>query len=318
MTATADPVSGTNGRAERVAALRYEYESRDKVVIEACDLCGGQEWVVVAQRDRYGFLAQATACRNCSLTVLNPRMTASEYERFYRSVYRPLVSAYHGRRIDARTVQVEQGAYARELEVLLEPCLTALGGGAFLDVGGSTGVVAAHLARRFSLHPTVLDPAGDEVSEARSLGIETVTAFVEDWDPGDRRFRVIGLFQTIDHLLELGRTLRKLREIIEDDGLFIVDIVDFRAAYLKRWSVEDAIKIDHPYSLTEETAVAALARAGFRPVRTWYSADHHLVGYACRPMDPDANARPDADQVDRFFRELRFVQNAPRPGAPPS
>jgi hypothetical protein len=318
VTATADPVPGTAGRAERIAALRYEYESRDKVVVEACDLCGGQEWVVIAQRDRYGFPAQATACRDCSLTILNPRMTASEYERFYRSVYRPLVSAYHGRRIDAQTVQAEQDAYARELEVLLEPCFKASGGGAFLDVGGSTGVVASHLARRFSLRPTVLDPAGDEVSEARSLGIETVTAFVEDWDPGDRRFRVIGMFQTIDHLLELDRTLRKLRDIIDADGLFIVDVVDFRAAYLKRWSVEEAIKIDHPYSLTEDTAVAALARAGFRPVRTWYSADHHLVGYACRPVEPVPDAKPDPERVDRFFRELRFVQNAPRPRPTPS
>ena len=49
------------------------------------------------------------------------------------------------------------------------------------------------------------------------------------------------------------------------------------------WSVEAAVKIDHPYSLTEETVKAYLARAGFRPVRKAYSAGHHLAAYVCRP-----------------------------------
>jgi hypothetical protein len=49
VTTTALQLSGSDGRADGIAALRYEYESRDKVVIEVCDLCGGQEWVVVAQ-----------------------------------------------------------------------------------------------------------------------------------------------------------------------------------------------------------------------------------------------------------------------------
>jgi hypothetical protein len=102
--------------------------------------------------------------------------------------------------------------------------------------------------------------------------------------------------------------------VIADDGLLLVDIVDFRANYLKYWSIESALKIDHPFSLTEETAEAYLARAGFEPVKRSYSADYHLVLYVCRPCTPDPDALPAPDSVARFFREVRFVQNAPRPG----
>ena len=37
--------------------------------------------------------------------------------------------------------------------------------------------------------------------------------------------------QTVDHLLDINTTLHKVRELMSDDGIFFVDIVDFRAAY---------------------------------------------------------------------------------------
>jgi len=89
--------------------------------------------------------------------------------------------------------------------------------------------------------------------------------------------------------------------------------VDFRAAYLRNWSVEDATKIDHPYYLTQETAEAYLRRAGLAVVAVDYAADHLHVSYLCRPVAPFAAALPDAAAVAELFREIRFVQNAPRP-----
>ena len=58
-----------------------------------------------------------SSARACSLRLafLSPRPTAEAYAAFYRAIYRALVSAYHGRRIDADTVQDEQPEYAAEL-----------------------------------------------------------------------------------------------------------------------------------------------------------------------------------------------------------
>jgi hypothetical protein len=53
-------------------------------------------------------------CRRCGLGFLSPRLTA-RVRAFYEDVYRRSVSAYHGRRIDAETVQVDQRDYADEL-----------------------------------------------------------------------------------------------------------------------------------------------------------------------------------------------------------
>ena len=299
-------------RRQRIASLGYEYETQPKQALTACNLCGASQFVVLTHRDRYGFPAQAHACHRCGLVFLNPRMTAEAYGHFYDGVYRPLVSAFHGRLIDARTIQAEQRDYATERAEFIRPFMTRRSDATLLDIGGSTGVVAHHFAREFGLKGTLIDPAPLEVEQARQLGLETITGLVEEHDFGRRRFGTVIICQTVDHLLDVAGTLARVRQILADDGLLFVDIVDFRAAYLRNWSVEDAVKIDHPYYLTEPTMMAYLRSSGFEVLRSDYAADHLHVSYACRPGIGDEDAMPSAASVEALLREVRYVQNAPR------
>ena len=299
-------------RRERIAALGYDYSSQPFEVQTACNLCGASNFVVLTHRDRYGFAARSHACRTCGLVFLNPRMTAEGYARFYDGVYRPLVSAFHGRLIDAHTIQAEQRDYAVERAEFIRPFFARSSRRTMLDVGGSTGVVAHHFSREFGLQGTLIDPAPLEVEQARRFGLETMTGLIEAHDFGARRFDVVVICQTVDHLLDVAGTLDRVRQLLTDGGLLFIDIVDFRAAYLRNWSVEDAVKIDHPYSLTEPTMNAYLERAGFEVLRADYAADHLHISYVCRPATARRGALPDPDGVSRFLREIRFVQNAKR------
>jgi hypothetical protein len=128
---------------------------------------------------------------------------------------------------------------------------------------------------------------------------------------GIRQFDVVVLCQTVDHLLDVAGTLHRLHDLISPRGVFFVDIVDFRAAYLRNASVEAAIKIDHPYYLTEATMTAYLARTGFDVVRADYAADHLHVSYIARPTRPLADALPPAESAVSLWHEVRSVQNAP-------
>ncbi|MCX6553087.1 MAG: class I SAM-dependent methyltransferase [Acidobacteria bacterium] len=301
-------------RAERIAALGYAYADQPTSPIPACNLCGHAGFVVVTHRDRYGYPARAMGCRRCGLVFLNPQMTADAYKRFYVSAYRPLVSAYHGRVIDAKSIQAEQRSYAVERGEFLDPFLRDAGYATLLDIGGSTGVVSHAWTTRFGLNGTVIDPSPLEIEEARALGLDTVTAIIEDWDAGGRVFDTVVMCQTVDHLLDIRGTFAAVRRLLRPDGVFFVDIVDFRAAYLRNWSVEEAIKIDHPYYLTDATMTAYLRRAGFDVLRTDYAADHLLVGYVCRPCVPATDSLPDPASVATLLDEARLVQNAPRGG----
>jgi len=299
-------------RTERIGALGYDYPGAAKTRVASCNLCGGSVFVGLTHRDRYGYPASASGCSRCGLVFLDPVMTADAYAAFYINTYRPLVSAFHGRLIDARTIQQEQREYAVERGDLLAPYLEGRQYRTLLDIGGSTGVVADAFVRRFGLHGTVIDPAPLETVQAQALGLETIEGLIEHVDLGARRFDVVILCQTVDHLLDIAGTLARVRELLNPEGLFFVDIVDLRAAYLRNWSIEDAVKIDHPYYLTEATMVAYLTRAGFAVARSDYAADHLHVSYVARPATPRPDDLPTVSVADELWREIRFVQNAPR------
>ena len=300
-------------RQNRIAALAYDYAAQPHERVTHCNLCYGSVLVTLTHRDRYGYPAQASACARCGRVFLHPRMTAHAYGRFYDGTYRPLVSAFHGRTIDALSIQGEQQEYAADRAATIRPFVRGAGLRTMLDIGGSTGVVAAHFAKEFGVDGTLIDPAPLEVEQARAFGLETITGLVEEHDFGVRRFDFVIICQTVDHLLDVGGTLRRVRELLSDRGQLFIDIVDFRAAYLRNWSVEDATKIDHPYYLTQNTMEAYLRRAGFGIVKVDYAADHLHVSYLCRPANPVPDALPDPVAVRDLFREIRFVQNAPRP-----
>jgi hypothetical protein len=58
---------------------------------------------------------------------------------------------------------------------------------------------------------------------------------------------------------------------------------------------------------------AYLRRAGFAIVKVDYAADHLHVSYLCRLAPPSPDALPDPSAVRDLFREIRYVQNGPRP-----
>jgi SAM-dependent methyltransferase len=296
-------------RSDRIEALGYDYAAQPKQVRRRCNLCGFDRFVTLVHGDRYGYPARADGCLRCGLVFLNPVMTPDAYTRFYLGVYRPLVSAYHGRLIDARTIQAEQRDYASALAELLAPRLEKWGGRSLLDVGGSTGVVAHHLKERFGLAATVLDPAPLEIEVAQRLGLQTVIGFVEDYDSDGTSYDLILLCQAVDHLLDVSLSLHKIRDLVSPDGLFFVDIVDFRAAYRRSGSIEGAIKIDHPFYLTDETMQVYLRRSGFDVLAVDYAADHLHVGYVCAPGGSEADRLPTVASVDAQWREIRAIQN---------
>jgi SAM-dependent methyltransferase len=304
--------AGRESRAARISAVGYDYAGRELEVVVACNLCGATTAVAAADHDRYGYPAMMRVCTRCGLGFLSPRLTAAEYADFYRSVYRPLVSAYHGRRIDAETVQVEQRQYATQLVGFLSEHLEQAPA-SILDVGGSTGAVAATLVEAFGSGATVLDPSPDELAVAAGRGLEIIAGFAEDLGGGDRKWDLVLLCQTIDHLLDVALTLSTLRAAVGPEGRVFVDILDLAAVLQRHARIEEAVKIDHPFYLTAPTARAFFARAGLEVVAERATDDGHL-GFL---LAPGAPREPDwaqlADSADALIALVHDGQAPPSP-----
>jgi hypothetical protein len=136
----------------------------------------------------------------------------------------------------------------------------------------------------------VLDPAPDELEVAAAAGMETIAGFAEDFDPAGRTWELVLLCQTIDHLLDIGATLRAMRRMLGPGSRAFVDVLDVGFMARRRGSIEGAVKVDHPYYLTRVTAEAYFRRTGFSVEAERMSDDGHW-GFLLAPGD---EAEPDA------------------------
>lgn len=278
----------TPTQAERVAAVGYDYAGRAKEEFRNCNLCGHDAFALITDRDRYGFEARTHLCLKCGLGFMSPHLTPAEYRHFYAHYYRPLCSAMmgNGQSENMEALVDDQKVYARWLhENLLSRYITPQHA-TLLDIGGSTGVVASYVARHSAVTPIVLDPSRDELDTAERAGCETIHALWEDYEPdSSQQYDVVLLCRTIDHLLDVAGSLRKIRRIVRPGGLFYVDIVDFPSLAHTCNCISRATKIDHVYYLSHVPTVAYLQQAGFEPVAVDCSRNER-IGYLCRPCEP--------------------------------
>jgi len=295
-------------RIQRIKKVNFSLHEQSKIRIEECNLCGSRDFIILTKKDRYDFVNNAYACRDCGLVFLNPVMTSEACREFYKNDYRKLVSAYHGKEISADTLFEEQEVYGKELCGFMEPFVRGRELKSLLDIGGSTGVVTNEFVVKFNLEGTVLDSAPLEIDKAKQFGFKTITKMLSEIrEEQQHKYDIIIMCQTIDHLLDIAADLHKTREMISDHGLFFVDILDFRAVYLQENSIQKSVKLDHPFYLTEHTIEAYLKKSGFKILRSEHVKNH--VGYLCRPCIPDKHYLPEKHSISEMFREIRYIQN---------
>jgi len=218
-------------------------------------------------------------------------MTTEGYRLFYQKYYRPLVSYYLKQKVDSTTIIKEQKKYAQEIFGWIERYLPSPKRVfEILDVGGSTGVVAKVFKENleaigFSVEATVIDPSPDELAVAKMSGLETIEGLVEEKDIQKRRWDLVLMCQTIDHLMDAAKTISTIRSSLREHSLFFVDIVDWEYMVSCK-GVQGSLKIDHPFNFTRQTTIPFLEGKGFRIVSESVLSDDHLVGFLCGKAKP--------------------------------
>lgn len=268
-------------------AAIWDYAAQPTEMLRECPLCETRVLDMVQVRDRYGYLVWLCWCRKagdptfdreiqstgCGLKFLNPRMTADAYAAFYLGPYRAIVAEReraNGREpMSDEKLRRMQGHYALDLAEWLWNYVVGQRD-TLLDIGGSTGIVARMLGAVFNVKPTVLDPAAHELPD----DIEALPMLIEDFDPSGRKWDLVTMCQTVDHLLDIPGTLRKVRGLLADGGRFFVDILDHDKV--------KELKIDHPFYLTPSVMERFLRQAGFGIVAIQRAADPRHVRFLCR------------------------------------
>ncbi|QLC26646.1 class I SAM-dependent methyltransferase [Parasphingopyxis algicola] len=175
----AGPVLALTGRQleARAAFVGKLAEGEYSMVWQACVVCAGTQFVIIAERDRYDLPVQTCICRECGLVQLNPRLRPNDYKDFYATLYRDL---YVGRTLDLREFFRKQQRIGARIRRYLGDDVHWGPGTRILEVGTGAGGTLEYLCR----------------DGAIGLGLDLDASYLEY---GRQRWLNLRL-ETIDHL----------------------------------------------------------------------------------------------------------------------
>lgn len=226
--------------------LQFEY-------LHECPICGAQEetWALDETGDiiSHGMHVIFRKCSECGMAFQNPRPTEESVIKAYKdNSYREMMVIGHGGAHPAE-IKLQSIRARRIVAIFKEENLTPA---RYLDVGSSLGLLTYQVYKAFDC-----EAWGHELSdEYRDLasGFEG-TNYVAELEDLDGKFDIITSIHVLEHLIDPVVQLKKLRELLTDDGVLILECPDGRNT--------TGMSVWHYVIFIFETMKNALEEAGF-------------------------------------------------------
>ncbi len=259
-----------------------------------CNLCGGDNVLLLSERGRFGLPVRNVVCVRCGLIWVRPRPTADEMARYYAEDYR----AHYGsvRQPDRNGKLVAPGDPGWEAHLDHQAGVQAHNAGAgaglgpgrrVLEVGSKDGRTLAAMRHRWGVEVQGVEPDDEQAGFAEARDVPTFTGVVEDFSPGDVRYDLIMLFQVLEHLHEPLATLVRLSSWLAPGGRLVVEVPNADQPYGRLEA--DFLQNAHLHTFRPNTLVALFRRAGLRTTAVHNHEALQVNGVVAGPPVPFAD-----------------------------
>jgi SAM-dependent methyltransferase len=191
-----------------------------------CVICGSKYFVEHKKASRFLNLKKpfrVVHCRTCDLLWLNPRPTIAGYKKLYSGdFYFTKSNEIPGNYEEYVLKRIPHFAYrVRRLKNIFLNGEIKL-----LDIGSATGEFV-DISRRNGIKAVGLDVSAHVVKKAiRNYGNYFYQGDLDSFpsDLENLKFDVVHLNHTFEHFLEPTSSLKKMRDLLEDDGILIIEV----------------------------------------------------------------------------------------------
>jgi 2-polyprenyl-3-methyl-5-hydroxy-6-metoxy-1,4-benzoquinol methylase len=251
---------------------RDRYPLRQNGERQPCNLCGGEDRVVVRTRDRYLNRLVNVMCRHCGLVFLDPMPNDADIDTYYRHFF--WSASQGGDEPPAkRILRDTRNAHWRldRITPVVKP------GARILDVGSGSGAFLGQ-AKKAGFAVEGIEPnIGYARYTERTFGVKVHTAPLNDVDFGDRKFDLITCSHALEHMRDPFGALRRFHTLLEPDGHIDIAVPDLGEA---NSSPLRHLHSGHLFGFTHETLIMMAAKAGFETI----DESRHCTLHLCRRL----------------------------------
>lgn len=265
-----------------------------------CNLCNSNEYELFKEIDSH----RLVKCKRCGLVYLNPRLTPrQEVNEEYSADYYIKIFL----RQESKTkeeIEEEVNKNIGRAEEISGECNK---GGKILDIGCGLGFFMACL-KRYGWDVTGIDISEWATNFAKEkLGLNVFTGIIENIE-FNTQFDVITIYHVLEHLSDPLKTLRRITEIIANEGILIIkgpNLASFDAIWHGRnWRGYD--DRTHRYYFTPKTYEMILEKAGFfiqKMIFQYWNLATHLMEMR---LGNGMRADHSPDVLERFNKSKEY------------
>ncbi len=262
-------------------------------------LCGSEKFKLIAKYDRYSMLQDTVICKECGFILSNPRMTDEEYKRFYETdTYRKCYESFDY--LEGYLARYDGSAGRHILDIVLK-VKKAGQISKILEFGTGGGWnLLAFKEKGYDVTGYDYSPSLVELGRKHGLNL-----FQGTTDSIKGKFDVIILSHVIEHFTDLGTSMSKLKEHLNENGIFYIevpDVKDFGMGHLQN---------AHTYYFTLPTLEFYVSKCGLKLIHHETAQGEHLV--TIFTLGADALGRnflkDEFGKMDRIIRRYRVKRS---------
>ena len=244
----------------------------------SCNICGSNERTILIKTP-----FDLVRCERCGLVYVTPRPAEEELAGLYS------FDRYHIAQRDEKRQRKDLRKFERRMRIIMSYRPDR---GRILDVGCSTGLFLRK-AEEYGWRAYGIDISEDAARYAReNYGLNVIGGKIEtsDFKPGF--FDVITFFDSLEHMADPLRALRRARELLKEGGLIVITTPDISgllpmATYLilaKRFGIwHHPSPPAHLYEFSKVTVRKLLKKAGFKTI--YISSEQIPMGYSVGKLE---------------------------------
>lgn len=276
----------------------------------ACCVCGGRNFEILSEKDRYGLYMPVVVCKDCGLIQTNPRMTQEAYNQFYVVEYRKLYVAK-----DIPTEEFFKGQYQRGKRIygyLKESLGIDLTNLKVLEVGTGAGGILYYFKKKGNeIYGCDLD--SEYIAFGRdkynlNLRVGTIDDIHINWIPD-----IVIYSHVLEHILNPVEELIKLKSIVDENSYIYIEFPGVK--YLTHSYEMNFLRLlqnAHIYYFTLTTLKNVLKKACYDFV--WGNeVIYSIFKKSLTRMENNYNYESDYGDVTSFLRKMEFYRFMPTP-----